>query len=91
MSFKDILKEKVPEYLQQTPEFPIFLKIIERENINSGDDLKHFLSAEIERKEKKIEELDKQGSTSNRDRVELAKETDFLKLIQEKILPYVQE
>lgn len=90
MSFKDVLKAKVPEHLQHTPEFPIFLKLVKQESITSSESLKHYLSAEIERKEKNLKELAKgKSSTSNRQRVEIAKNIDFLRLILDKILPYV--
>ena len=90
MSFKDVLKEKVPEYLQYTPEFPIFLKLIEKEGIASPEGLRHYLTAEIERKENELARLAKdKSSTNNRQRVGLAKNIDFLKLIQEKVLPYL--
>lgn len=88
MTFKDVLKQKIPADLQQTPEFPILLKLVERENISSELAFKHYLDAEIRKKENHLKEL-AGSSTNNRRRVELAKELDVLRVFQSRILPYV--
>lgn len=90
MTFKDTLKEKVPEHLKQTPEWPVLLRIVEKENFANVFAFKHFLEAEIQKKEDWLKQLAKdKSSTNNRLRVEAGKELDFLRMLQDKILPYV--
>lgn len=90
MSFKTVLKEKVPEHLQQTPEFPIILKMIEQAKISGSESLRHWLNVEIQRCKNELTTFDKAGSTMNRKRVQCANHAELLQLIQDKILPYVK-
>jgi len=90
MTFKEVLKKKVPADLQQTPEFPIILKLIEQEEITGGESLRHWLNVEIRKCEVDLKEFDKAGSTMNRKRVRCAERIELLKLIHDKILKYVQ-
>lgn len=90
MSFKETIKEKVPLHLQDTPEFPIILKMISDAKISGPESLRHWLNVEIEKCKNDLKEFGKAGSTMNRKRVECANRIELLKLIQEKILPYVK-
>jgi hypothetical protein len=90
MSFREILKEKVPSHLRETPEFPIILKLIEKEKITSALSLKHWLNVELQKCENDLKEFDRAGPTMNRKRVTCAARMQLLHLIQEKILPYVK-
>jgi hypothetical protein len=89
MTFRDVLKEKIPEHLQQTPEFPIILKLIADAKISGAESLRHWLNVEMQKCDKDLKEFDKAGSTMNRKRVQCAKRMELLTLIQDKILPYV--
>ncbi|MEM2916083.1 MAG: hypothetical protein QXT19_01880 [Candidatus Woesearchaeota archaeon] len=90
MSFKETIKEKVPPHLQDTPEFPIILKMIDEVKISGPESLRHWLNVEIEKCKNDLKEFSKAGSTMNRKRAECANRIELLKLIQEKILPYVK-
>lgn len=90
MTFKEVLKQKVPEHLQQTPEFPIILKMIEQASITGGESLRHWLNVETQKCQKDLDEFGKAGSTMNRKRVQCAQRIELLKLIEQKILPYVK-
>ncbi len=90
MAFKDVLKEKVPAYLQETPEFPIILKMIVEAKITGPESLRHWLNVEMQKCQNDLKEFGKAGSTMNRKRVQCASRMELLKLIQDKILPYVK-
>lgn len=89
MAFKEILKAKVPAHLQQTPEFPIIMRMISRARISNASSLRHWLNVEIKKCSNDLKVFGKAGSTMNRKRVQCAKRLDLLKLVQRKILPYV--
>lgn len=90
MTFKEILKARVPEQLQQTPEFPIILKLIGQARITGAESLRHWLNVEVQKCKNELKEFDKAGSTMNRRRVQCAKRIELLTLVQDKILPYVR-
>lgn len=90
MSFKDDIKKKVPAYLQQTPEFPIILRMLHDAKISSSTSLKHWLNVEIKKCNDDLKECGKAGSTMNRKRVRFAQRIKLLKLTQNKILPYLK-
>jgi len=89
MAFRDVLKEKVPEHLQQTPEFPIILKMIADANITGAESFRHWLNVEIQKCKNELKEEGKSGSTMNRKRVQCAKRIELLTLVQDKILSYL--
>jgi hypothetical protein len=90
MTFKDLLKNKVPLDLQNTPEFPIILKMLEQAKITGAESLRHWLNVETQKCENELREFDKAGSTMNRKRVQCAKRIELLKLVRDKILTYVK-
>mgnify|MGYP001588141728 CR=1 FL=1 len=90
MAFKDVLKQKVPDYLQHTPEYPIILKLISNAKITGAESLRHWLNVEIQKCGNELKEFGKAGSTMNRKRVQCANRIELLKLVQDKILPYLK-
>ncbi len=90
MAFKDVLKEKVPAYLQETPEFPIIMKMISTAKITGAESLRHWLNVEIEKHNNDLKEFNQAGSTANRKRVRCADEIKLLNLVKNKILLYVK-
>jgi hypothetical protein len=90
MAFKDVLKEKVPAHLQQTPEFPIIMKMIGTAKITGAESLRHWLNVEIQKCNNDLKEYNQAGSTTNRRRVQCASRIKLLEMVQEKILPYVK-
>ncbi len=89
MSFKDVLKDRVPEHLQQTPEFPIILKLLAQAKISGPESLRHWLAVEQAKCKTDLKEFNKAGSTTNRKRVRCVERMDLLQLVQTKILPYL--
>ena len=90
MTFKDVLKQKVPEDLQQTPEFPIIVKMIEQAKITGAESLRHWLNVEMQKCQNDLKEFGKAGSTMNRKRVLCAQRIQLLKLVQDKILAFLK-
>jgi hypothetical protein len=90
MGFKEVLKEKIPAYLQDTPQFPIILRLLGQAKISGPESLRHWLSVEISRHRKDLAELNKAGPTMNRKRVQCAEQIKLLKLIEDRIAPYVK-
>jgi hypothetical protein len=90
MTFKEALKSKVPADVQNTPEFPIILKMIEQAKITGAESLRHWLNVETRKCENELREFDKAGSTMNRKRVQCAKRIELLKLVRDKILLHVR-
>jgi hypothetical protein len=90
MTFKEVLKQKVPVEFQNTPEFPIIVKLIEDASITGGESLRHWLNVEMDKCRKDLDEFGKAGSTMNRKRVAVGKRLDLLTLVQGKILPFVK-
>jgi hypothetical protein len=86
-SLKQRLQEGVPARYQQTPEFNIFLKLIDSENITTKTRLKQYLNTEITRCKKELAACTS-SPTLNRMRSRIAKKIDFLLLCHDKILPH---
>ena len=91
MVFKDTIKTKVPAYMQDTPEFKVFLALVKKEDIRGPASLRAYLDTNIANlkadfKEKK--KANKNGSMNRRLRP-IAKKIDFLKLVKLKILIYL--
>ena len=91
MVFKNTIKTKVPAYMQDTPEFKVFLALVKKEDIRGPASLRAYLDTNIANlkadfKEKK--KANKNGSMNRRLRP-IAKKIDFLKLVKLKILRYL--
>ena len=89
VAVKDLLKKKVPEDVQYTPEFKTLLVLISKRGIRSEEALKMLLNVEIS---KCRDWLDKNrtASTMNRWRRHYTRRLDFCSLIKKKILPYLE-
>ena len=90
MAFRDVLKQKVPAHLKQTPAFSIILRMIKNAKISSSTSLRHWLNVELQKCKNDLKECGKAGPTMNRKRVRYAQRIKLLKLTQTKILPYVK-
>jgi len=90
MALRDILRKKVPGHLQETPEFPIILKMIEEAKITNPESLGHWINVEMQKCKNELKELCKAGPTTNRKRVQCANRMKLLTLVQDKILSYVK-
>ena len=89
MAFIDTLKRKVPDDIQHTPEFKTLRALIKKEDIRSAVGLKSFITSEINRCQKEMNNISKGPETKNRLRVLCAKKIDFLKIIKQKVLRYI--
>ncbi len=85
---KAILKRKVPAYVQETPEWPVFLRWISQKNIRTSAQLKDTLSAEIKDCQDmlKVRMKNMRQGTNNRTARKYAKKLDFLKVVRDKIV-----
>lgn len=89
MAFKEILKKKVPEDLQYTPEFKTLLAMIGKRGIRSEEALKMLLNVEIVKCKDWLDK-NKTASTINRWRRHYTRRLDFCSLIKKKILPFLE-
>ncbi|MBW2978707.1 hypothetical protein KY304_01180 [Candidatus Woesearchaeota archaeon] len=91
MVLKDILKTKVPEDIQATPEFRILLAIIKRKKIKGPAGLQTHVKSEIKLCRewiKKNQKQSKQG-TMQRHLKKYTNKLDFYELINKKILGFL--
>ncbi|MBW3016663.1 hypothetical protein KY309_03580 [Candidatus Woesearchaeota archaeon] len=91
MAVKEVLKESVPDFVKQTPEWPVFLRWISQRNIKTKAQLKSVLNAEIKDNQKKLESFSKPRTAGTNSRVlrPAAKRLDFLKVCRDRILKYL--
>ena len=47
MAFKDIIKKKVPAYLQDTPEYKVFIALVKKEDIRGPISLKTYIDSNM--------------------------------------------
>ncbi|MBW2973122.1 hypothetical protein KY346_01880 [Candidatus Woesearchaeota archaeon] len=90
MAFKEVIKKKVPGYVQATPEFNVFLALVKKENIKGPASLRTYLDANIKKIKTDIKEMNKankEGTMTRRLRP-MTKKLDFLMLVKNKILKY---
>lgn len=87
MSIKDEIKEKIPERLQEFPEFGLFLTWVKEneKDIESLDDVKEVLKGQIEEDQDFLEEQeeDQTEGTNTRNIRPTAKEIELLKKFEE--------
>ncbi|MBW3004665.1 hypothetical protein KY310_02445 [Candidatus Woesearchaeota archaeon] len=91
MAFKDDVKNKIPAYLQDTPEFKVFTALIKKENIRGPASLRAYLDANMEKLKADFKEMsrsNKEGSM-NRKLRPIAKKLDFLKVVDKKFVKYL--
>ena len=91
MPFKDELKDKIPEDIQYTPEFKVFLKWVKQKNIQDITQLRHFINEEIKSHQTSLnacKRLSVEG-TMNRKMLHHSKRLDFWRTIKKHILKYL--
>ena len=90
MTVKEELKGKVPDYVKDTPEWPVFLKWISQEKVKTVAQLKSVLNAEIKECDKKLKLFAKSREGTNaRVLRSCAKKLDFLQLARDRIVKYL--
>ncbi len=91
MNFKDILKKKVPEDMQFTPEFKTLLAIVKRKDIKGSASLRTHVKSEIKSCRDWIKKNQKQSrqGTMRRHLKRKNDKLDFYELINKKILGYI--
>ena len=91
MQLKAELDEKLPLDIKLTPEFKSLLALIKKQNLQSVTDLKSYIEKELEKEGAWLKENKKHSveGTLNRLISQHARHYDFLKLIRDKIFPYL--
>lgn len=91
MAFKEDIKNNVPAYLQDTPEFKVFTSLIKKENIKGPASLRAYLDARMEKLKSDFKEKSKANreGSMNRNLRPIAKELDFLKFVKQKFVRYL--
>ena len=90
MTVKEDLKAKVPDFVKETPEWPVFLKWVSQKKITSRAQLRFELAEEIKDCQKKLGDFAKSREGTNaRVLRACAKKLDFLKLARDKITKYL--
>ncbi len=88
MPIKEVLNGKVPDFVKETPEWTVFLKWVSENKIQSADQLKSVLNAEIDDCQESLNKNMSASSLGTNTRVvrQCAKKLGFLKLVQEDIV-----
>jgi len=91
MAFKEDIKKKIPEYLQDTAEFKVFTSLIKKEDIKGPASLRKYLEVNIEKLNKELKELSKsnKSGTMARKLRPMAKQIDFLKFTKKNFLNHL--
>lgn len=91
VSYKDLLKKKIPEDIQFTPEFKTLLAIIKQKNIKDSASLRTHIKAEIKSCQDWIKKNQKQSKegTMNRHLKKYSNKLDFYELVNKKVLRYL--
>jgi len=87
---KHQLNEKIPDDIKKSPFFRLLMDIIDEQNIKDLDELKYFLSKEIEALKNKLGQAVHGTYTMNRVRVQLAERIDALKEIEKLLNKYLK-
>ena len=88
---KQTLSQKVPQDIQQMPEFKILLAIIKKEKLISADELKVHIDAQIKQHRNEINKYQKTNPSGTMRRVlaDSTKKLDYYELIKKKVLKYL--
>lgn len=88
MAVKAVLKSKVADYVKETPEWPVFLKWISQNKVDTVSQLKSVLNAEIKECQSTLEKgmSNSRQGTNTRVVRQSAKKLAFLKLVNDKIV-----
>jgi hypothetical protein len=91
MVFKNILKEKIPQDMQTTPEFKVLLAVIKRKKIRGPVSLRTHVKSEIKSCRDWIKKNQKQSvqGTMRRHLKRKNDKLDFYELINKKVLGYL--
>lgn len=91
MAFKEDIKNKVPAYLQETPEFKVFTALIKKENIKGPASLAAYLDSNMEKLKADFKEKSRSNSEGRMSRQlrPIAKKLDFLKMVKQKFVKYL--
>ena len=90
MTVKEDLKAKVPDFVKAAPEWPVFLRWISQNKIETHSQLKFELAEDIRDCQKKLGEFAKSREGTNaRVLRACARKLDFLKLARDKIAKYL--
>jgi len=90
MTVKEELREKVPAYVRDTPEWPVFLRWISQKKITTRSQLKFELAEEIKDCDKKLKHFAKSREGTNARLLRSsARKLDFLKLARDRIVKYL--
>ncbi len=88
MPIKEVLNGKVPDFVKETPEWPVFLKWVSENKIQSAAQLKSVLNAEIKECQESLNKnmASSREGTNTRVVRQSAKKLSFLKLVQEDVV-----
>jgi hypothetical protein len=91
MTFKDEVKAKIPEDIQFTPEFKVFLKWLGEKGVQDTSQLRRFVAEEIKSHDSWLKTNRKSSveGTMNRWLREHTRQLEFWKLIDAKVLKYL--
>ncbi len=90
MTVKEDLKAKVPDFVKETPEWPVFLRWISQNKIQTRSQLKFELNEAIKDCDKQLKLFAKSREGTNaRVLRACARKLDFLKLARDKIVKYL--
>lgn len=88
--FKHLLNETIPDDARKSPFFRLLLDIVDEQKINSVEELKDFLSKEIENLKERLHQAVHSTYTMNRIRMKLVERTDALKEIEKLVNKYLE-
>ena len=88
---KVLLKKQVPAYVQETPEWGVFLRWVSQKKIRTRDQLKKTIKDEIKKCQETMNKnmASMRNGTNTRIVRQCAKKLDFLKLARDRIVKYV--
>ena len=86
-TLKERVKEGVPQGLQRSAEFTLFLRLLSTEKLLTKTSVKKFLKTAIRKAEQELHEIEN-SSTANRIRVRLARKIKLLKKFHDEFLSY---
>ncbi len=88
--FKHFINEGVPDDIRKSPFFRLLLDIVDEQKINSVEELKDFLSKEIERLKAELNKAVHGTYTMNRIRMKVVERIAALKEIEKLVNKYLK-
>ncbi|MBI4016585.1 MAG: hypothetical protein HY363_02730 [Candidatus Aenigmarchaeota archaeon] len=80
--------KRLPEHIKATPEYKTLVRLAADKNLKTANQFFKYMESEINTCNKDLKSLCN-VSTNNRKRVVLSKHLAFLRVIHEKVLPYL--